>query len=321
MLYTRTTIKPIEQGPRSHKRMWCLGFSPREFASSCQAELDFHLCISNHPSHSSSSGLHRSMDMPISTSACLLLASLPLLAFSEWKSRSHTGTAVFKMLSSVAFLSSPLLLSSTQWSDYRRLITIGLSFSLLGDFLLIPSRREFHGLDSKNTTSGESKVQGKVSISFQLGIVAFAAAHIAYTVAFLQDSYETSGTAFAATLVGTLGLAKWLGVIYPRPYSSLRTNVLDLVIAPDMMPLVSAYAVIIGTMLAAATSTSPLIVPTDWLHSRALGAAMFVVSDLFVAKNAFGRSSVPNRRGWVRIFIGYALYFWAQMVIAGTVEA
>ncbi|KAJ5457412.1 hypothetical protein N7475_008800 [Penicillium sp. IBT 31633x] len=225
------------------------------------------------------------------------------------------------MLSSVAFLSSPLLLSSTQWSDYRRLITIGLSFSLLGDFLLIPSPREFHGLDSKNTTSGESKVQGKVSISFQLGIVAFAAAHIAYTVAFLQDSYETSGTTFAATLVGTLGLAKWLGVIYPRPYSSLRTNVLDLVIAPDMMPLVSAYAVIIGTMLAAATSTSPLIVPTDWLHSRALGAAMFVVSDLFVAKNAFGRSSVPNHRGWVRIFIGYALYFWAQMVIAGTVEA
>jgi hypothetical protein len=72
-------------------------------------------------------------------------------------------------------------------------------------------------------------------------------------------------------------------------------------------------------MFSAATSTSPLIVPTNWLASRALGAAMFVASDLFVAKNAFGKSSVRKSHGWLRIFIGYALYFWAQMVIAGTV--
>lgn len=259
--------------------------------------------------------------MSISTSACLLLGSLPLLVLSEWKSRSHTGTAVFKMLSSVAFLSSPLLLPSEEWSDYRRLITIGLGFSMLGDFFLIPSRREFHGLDNNNSTSEKSETQGKVSISFQLGIVAFAAAHIAYTVAFLQDSYKTSWTAFALTFAGTLGAAKWLGVIYPQPHSSLQTNVLNLGIAPDMKPLVSVYAVIIGTMFAASTSTSPLIVPTNWLASRALGAAMFVVSDLFVAKNAFGRSSGPKSPGWLRIFMGYALYFWAQMVIAGTVGA
>ncbi|KAJ5186565.1 hypothetical protein N7449_011329 [Penicillium cf. viridicatum] len=223
------------------------------------------------------------------------------------------------MLSSLAFLSSPLLLPSTEWSDYRRLITIGLAFSLLGDFFLIPSHREFHGLDSK--TPSDKSEQGKVSISFQLGIVAFAAAHIAYTVAFLQDSYQTSWTIFAATFVGTLAAAKWLGVIYPRPHSSLKTNILDLDIAPDMKPLVTVYAVIIGTMFAAATSTSPFIVPTDWWHSRALGAAMFVVSDLFVAKNTFGRSSRPKSGGWLGIFVGYALYFWAQMVIAGTVPA
>jgi uncharacterized membrane protein YhhN len=287
------------------------GFAITSIAPYIQKSISFHPV----------SGLHRSLDMLSSTSACLLMGSLPLLVFSEWKSRSHTGTAVFKMLSSVAFLSSPLLLPSTEWSDYRRLITIGLSFSLLGDLFLIPSRREFHGLDGKNPTSGKSEAQGKVSISFQLGIVAFAAAHIAYTIAFLQDSYETSWTAFAATFVGTLGAAKWLGIIYPRPRSSLQSNVLDLGIAPDMKPLVSVYAVIIGAMFAAATSTSPLIVPTDWLHSRALGAAMFVVSDLFVAKNAFGRSSVPKSRGWLGIFVGYALYFWGQMVIAGTVGA
>lgn len=259
--------------------------------------------------------------MSISASASLLLGSLPLLVFSEWKSRSHAGTAIFKLLSSVAFLSSPLLLPSTEWSPYRRSIIIGLSFSMLGDFFLIPSRSEFHGLDSRNPTSTESKAGGKVSISFQLGIVAFAVAHIAYTIAFLQDSCETSWPTFAATFVGTLGAAKWLGVIYPGPRASLQTNVLDLGIAPDMKPLVSIYAVIIATMFSAATSTSPLTVPTSWLQSRALGAGMFVVSDLFVATTAFGRSSDPRSRGWLRIFLGYALYFWGQMVIAGTVGA
>jgi uncharacterized membrane protein YhhN len=259
------------------------------------------------------------MDIPISPSACLLLGSLPLLALSEWKSTSHTGTAVFKMLSSLAFLSSPLLLS-TEWTDYRRLITIGLGFSLLGDFFLIPSHSEFHDLNTTPSATSEAKSEGNVSISFQLGIVAFAAAHIAYTIAFLQDSSDTSWMTFAVTFVGTLGAARWLGVIYPPPSFSLRNNVLGLAIAPDMKPLVSVYAVIIGTMFAAATSTSPLTVPTEWWHSRALGAAMFVVSDLFVAKNAFGKSSAKGR-GWLRIFVGYALYFWAQMVIAGTVRA
>ncbi|KAJ5159145.1 uncharacterized protein N7500_008796 [Penicillium coprophilum] len=224
------------------------------------------------------------------------------------------------MLSSVAFLSSPLLLPSTEWSDYRRLITIGLGFSMLGDFFLIPSHREFHGQKSK-TPSAKPDPKGKVSISFQLGIVAFAAAHIAYTIAFLKDSSQTSWTAFATTFVATLAAAKWLGVIYPPPQSSLQTNVLDLEIAPDMKPVVSAYAVIIAVMFAAATATAPVVVPTDWFHSRALGAAMFVVSDLFVAKNAFGRNAAPRSRGCVAIFVGYALYFWAQMVIAATVPA
>ncbi|CAG8103249.1 unnamed protein product [Penicillium salamii] len=257
--------------------------------------------------------------MSMSASTYLLLGSLPLLALSEWKSKSHTGTAVFKMLCSVAFLSSPLLLPSTDWSDYHRLITIGLSFSLLGDFFLIPSRREFYGLKEEELASGGSIAERKVSVSFQIGIVAFAAAHVAYTLAFLRDSYKTSWIIFAATFLGTLGAARWLGVIYPQPSSSLWSNALGLDISLDMKVLVSFYAIIIGTMFAAATSTTPLVA-ADWSNSRALGAAMFVLSDLFVAKNAFGKSSASNGRGLVEIFTGYGLYFWAQMVIANTVR-
>ena len=221
------------------------------------------------------------------------------------------------MLSSVAFLSGPLL-ASTEWTPYHRLITAGLLFSMLGDFFLIPSRAEFFD-------PGPKSQEGKVSISFCLGVVAFAAAHIAYIIAFFQNARETSWGVFIATFIATLLLAKWLGVIYPPPHSSTGvsgTNVLDLAIAPDMKPLVFVYAVIISVMFAAAVSTTaPLAGSSGWgVYQRVVGAGMFVVSDIFVAVTAFQRSMVPVQRGWVQIAVGYGLYFWGQMVIAGTVE-
>lgn len=228
---------------------------------------------------------------------------------------------VFKMLSSTAFLGVTFLSASTEWSEYRRLITTSLVFAFLGDFFLVPSRSEFYGLDRGIRTSQKLKPQGVVSISFQLGIVAFAVAHIAYTIAFVQDCKQVSRISFIVTFLGTLAIAKWLGVIYPTPHSSFKTNAMDLYIDPDMTLLVFAYAVIISIMFAAAISTTSLVNATNWSQSRKMGAAMFVMSDLFVAKNAFGKHSVPESRGWPRIFLGYALYFWGQMIIAGTARA
>ena len=256
-----------------------------------------------------------STSLSIASPACyLLLGSLPLLVLSEHKSRSHTGTAVFKMLSSVAFLSGPLL-ASIEWTPYHRLITIGLLFSMLGDFFLIPSRAEF-------SDSGPKSQEGKVSIPFCLGVVAFAAAHIAYIIAFFRDARETSWGVFITIFITTLVLAKWLGVIYPPPHSStgVNGNVFDLAIAPEMKPLVFVYAVIISVMFAAASSTTLLAASSGWVYQRVVGAGMFVVSDVFVAVTAFQRSVVPVQRGWVQIAVGYGLYFWGQMVIAGTVE-
>ena len=258
-----------------------------------------------------------STSLSLSPPACyLLLGSLPLLVISEHKSRSHAGTAVFKMLCSVAFLSGALL-ASMEWTPYYRPITTGLVFSMFGDFFLIPSRAEFFD-------SGPKSQEGKVSISFCLGIVAFAAAHVAYIIAFLQDTHEVSWESFIATFIATLVLAKWLGVIYPPPHSSagVSGNVLDLAIAPDMKPLVFVYAVIISVMFASAVSTTaPLAGSSGWgVYQRVVGAGMFVVSDIFVAVTAFQRSMVPVQRGWVQIAVGYGLYFWGQMVIAGTVE-
>lgn len=251
-----------------------------------------------------------SIDISVSLPACyLLLGTLPILVISEHKSRSHAGTAVFKILSSIAFLTGPFL-APTEWPPYDRLITTGLVLSTLGDFFLIPSRGEF-----ANTAHKDKTQEGSVSVSFQMGVFAFAAAHIAYIIAFLQDAHEVSWGTFAVVVIITLILAKWLGVIYPPSGSSAATNVLDLSIAGDMKPLVLVYAVIISVMLAAASSTAPLN------GQRVLGAGMFVVSDVFVAVTAFQRGIVPAQRGWVQIAVGYGLYFWAQMVLAGTISS
>lgn len=253
------------------------------------------------------------ISMPPGPGTYLLIVSLPLLVISEFRSTSYVGICLFKMLSSVAFLSGPLLQASTNDSPYCRLITAGLLFSLVGDFFLLPSRGDFSTRDSTK--------ERKISASFQLGVVAFAAAHIAYVFAFLSDSRETSRELLATTFVATMVLAKWLGVVYPPSHSSATSNVLDLAVAPDMRPLVFVYALVISSMFAVAVSTLPSSLSTVLPYQRSVGAAMFVASDLFVAKDAFGRSSAPDQRGWFRIAVGYGLYFWGQMVIAGTVGA
>ncbi|KAG2016879.1 hypothetical protein GB937_006082 [Aspergillus fischeri] len=217
------------------------------------------------------------------------------------------------MLSSVTFIIGPLLTTSTNWSSYRLWITIGLVFSLAGDFFLLPSRSEFYNSPS----SDQAK---PISIFFQLGVVAFALAHIAYIVAFLQDTKAISSGTLTTTFIATMLVAKWLGVIYPPEQSSARSNLLNLTIAPDMKPLVLLYALIISSMFAVALATNPLIPTTTWLSQRGLGAGMFVVSDVFVAKDAFGISPSPEKPSWLRIAVGYGLYFWGQMVLAGTVE-
>ncbi|KAL4884958.1 YhhN-like protein [Aspergillus karnatakaensis] len=245
----------------------------------------------------------------------ILLLSLPLLVLSEYNARSHAGTVIFKMLSSISFLVGPLPRLTSQPTRYNLAITSGLAFSLLGDYLLLPRKATF----SKRTTDGEKKI----SISFQAGILAFAVAHIAYITAFLQTSgpeisYPTLGTTFVSTMI----LAKWLGVIYPPsiPQSSYTNNLLRLEIPKEMKPLVLGYAIIISAMLAVAVATSTAE-PGVWISQQVLGATMFVISDLFVAKDAFGRGVVASERGWMRIGVGYGLYFWGQMVIAGTVGA
>ncbi|BCS29643.1 lysoplasmalogenase [Aspergillus puulaauensis] len=241
--------------------------------------------------------------MDQSTAVLLLVFSLPCLVLSEHRSRSHAGTVTFKLLSSLAFLLGPFLAPATEWTSYRIAIVIGLLSSLVGDWFLLPSRKDF-----------DSPTQQDVTVSFQLGVVAFAAAHIAYIIAFAQLPQDSSVPVLLTVFIATMLLAKWLGVIYPPRESSAVQNVLDLSIPSDMKPLVLIYAAIISSMFATAVSTG---LASDGVPLHAVGAAMFVVSDVFVAKNAFGQTP-PQQRGWFRIALGYGLYFWGQVVIAWT---
>ncbi|EEQ33867.1 hypothetical protein McanMca71_002929 [Microsporum canis] len=265
-----------------------------------------------------------SISLPPNPAVYLLLVSLPALVLSETKS-IYIGHCIFKPVSSLAFLTGPLLLTFNEPSPYRKLITWGLFFSFIGDILLIPSRSEYTKrpqTKDKDSTSQEVSI----SASFKAGIGAFAAAHIAYILAFLKDTQTISWPIFGSVVVASLLAAKWLGVLYPRrnPSGSLmRPNVLSLFVPDDMRHLVFVYSLIIGCMVGAAPSTVPVLQLPSTLsmqNQRALGAVMFVISDIFVARDAFGKK--PADKGgyfWLRAAVGWGLYFWGQMVLAGTV--
>ncbi|KAL3485879.1 YhhN-like protein [Aspergillus germanicus] len=259
----------------------------------------------------------------------VLLLSLPLLVLSEHKSRFYGGVVLFKMVSSASFLIGPVTLvanaPSGERSPYTLAITVGLLCSMVGDFFLLPSRSEFR--QANPASSGSSNGGNHVSASFQAGVVAFAAAHIAYIIGFLSTAQAISYPALLTTFFTTLLLAKWLGVIYPPSSSSVWSNILDLTPPAEMKPLVLVYAIIISTMFGVAigvSGTALVVSDAPLISQRVLGAAMFVVSDIFVAANAFGGgksgSGASGERGIVRIALGYGLYFWGQMVIAGTLE-
>lgn len=271
------------------------------------------------------------VSLPPKPAVYLLLVSLPTLILCEVKS-IYIGHLLAKPISSLSFLSGALYLTLHEPSPYRNFITWGLFFSLIGDILLIPSRSDY-SIHTKPRNSHKPITEKDVSIStsFQAGIGAFAAAHVAYILAFLEDTQSISWPVFASVAVASLLAARWLGALYPKPSSDLeasgllmRSNVLGLSVPDDMRHLVCVYTLIITCMVASAVSTVPVMrLPTSMSmqNQRSLGAVMFVISDAFVAKDAFSKKLV-DKGGyfWLQASVGWGLYFWGQMVIAGTVN-
>jgi uncharacterized membrane protein YhhN len=161
-------------------------------------------------------------------------------------------------------------------SRYGQVILAGLCLSWLGDVLLIAGGR------------------GR---SFLAGIVSFFLAHCAYGWAFIGLLPDAKSCGIAALPVVVL-LGLFLRWLWPHLEGAFRWAVLAYVIVIGIMVILSAGA-------AVSTNTPALFA----------GAALFAISDVFVARQRFVHSSYSNRQ-W-----GLPLYFLAQLIIAASVAA
>lgn len=140
---------------------------------------------------------------------------------------------------------------------------------------------------------GDLFLLSRNSIIFLLGLISFLLAHVCYIVSFLivkVDPFLTI-SALVISIVPAIGIAYWLN---PN-LGSMRLPVY-------------MYMVIISCMVSLAIGA--------WAYSGLwnlpVGALMFYVSDMFVARDRFRKSDNWN------FVIGGPLYFAAQVFLAST---
>lgn len=129
--------------------------------------------------------------------------------------------------------------------------------------------------------------------AFLGGLVAFLLGHVAYSCAFGVLGADARFAAAAAVVVAVVAAVVWRWL---RPHVG------------DMAGPVVAYIVVISVMVVMAAgaygSGAPALVP--------IGATLFFVSDIAVARNQFVSPGVANR------VVGLPLYYLAQILLAST---
>jgi len=157
-------------------------------------------------------------------------------------------------------------------TPYGRMVLLALALGALGDVLLIP----------------------KVNAAFLGGLVSFLLGQLAFAVAFTLRGVSAPA-AFAGALLVALPAAlswRWLS---PHLPGKMRVPVLAYVAVISFM--------VIGAAAAFGQPRWPAIL---------LGAVMFYVSDLAVARERFVVHALANKL-W-----GLPLYYGAQLVLAWT---
>lgn len=189
------------------------------------------------------------------------------------KSQWRLGIWLFKPFAAAAYVWAAVAWGAVE-STYGRWVLVGLVFCWWGDILLIPKRRRSW---------------------FRAGILAFLIGHLAYITAFLQLPIGMLGLLLGNLMAGGLAWVvwAWLG---PR-------------LSADYRRLVAVYVIVICVMLVAAFAAADGV--DRW--TIALGAGMFAVSDVSVARDRFVAKAFLNR-AW-----GLPLYFAAQLILASTV--
>jgi uncharacterized membrane protein YhhN len=131
----------------------------------------------------------------------------------------------------------------------------------------------------------------KRQLFFILGLGSFLLAHVAFSGAFLLRPLEVLPLTFVATstVVVAIIILRWL---WPHLSHNFRPAVVSYLAAISLMVVLAS-----GTIAAA----GPQLL---------IGAVMFAVSDIFVARDRFVSPSVANRL-W-----GLPLYYSAQLIFA-----
>jgi uncharacterized membrane protein YhhN len=126
---------------------------------------------------------------------------------------------------------------------------------------------------------------------FVAGLASFLLAHVAYSAAFFLEPLAVLPLSLAAIAMAVFAviIVRWL---WPHLPHNLRAAVV-------------AYVAAISGMVVLAAGTTATIG-----FELLIGAVMFAVSDVFVARERFVSASVTNR------FWGLPLYYSAQLVFA-----
>lgn len=178
-----------------------------------------------------------------------------------------------KLVAASAYLAAAFSLGAP-YSRYGRLVLAGMFFCWLGDLLLVSKRSRW---------------------LFLTGLAVFLLGHLAYSSAFLARGVNEGalGAGLVSMLIFGVAVTRWL-----RPH--LDTG---------MKGPVYLYIAVISVMMTCALGTFAV------QHSLVLlfGAALFVISDLAVARNRFISAGFINR-AW-----GLPVYFAAQLLLAASV--
>jgi uncharacterized membrane protein YhhN len=215
-------------------------------------------------------------ELPLFFLACAALTVVATIALLVAESRNEIRRVwLTKPVAALGFIGAALSAGALQ-TGYGAWILTGLVLSFAGDVLLIPR-------DSEK--------------AFLAGLTSFLLGHLAYAVAFARLGLNIPvllGAAILLTLVAGLAM-RWL-----LPH-----------VEGPMRGAVAAYTIVItGMVLFAASAYAQTGVP-----SVLVGALLFYVSDLAVARQQFVAKSITNRL-W-----GLPLYFAAQLVLAASILA
>jgi len=137
---------------------------------------------------------------------------------------------------------------------------------------------------------GDAALLSKDKKPFLVGLGAFLLAHVAYAIAFARSGLDMGVLPFSGAALAVVGFSvlRWL---WPHVKGSMRGPVVLYILAITVM--VALAAARLGPSSATVLN----------------GAVLFMISDVFVARERFVRASVVNRA------IGLPLYYAGQVLL------